>query len=359
MSKPKCPKCGHHVSPADNFCPSCGTRLQSESAADEKAPPGGGRRGCKAAVVSFAIVIVCGAAALAGWWYYRQQEPEQRVVTQSLRDAANSYETLGEFYHGVAQCRRGDAIFYIDTSGMAAEPPSGKTSGHTPDETSLLRVEKGGRWGMIDKTTRDTVIRPIYSTLGNFYDGFALASIKFGDPTMPEYRCFYGYVDVYGNHTFTPAQFDEVERAAALAARREYIESLPKGITTKTMGLSDGTRRATITSDFSEAVWTLVFDNRGVLTQIACDDPEREPVSYGVSDGFVTSATVTGDGVIRTSRYLREKIDDRREAIICHSSSGRRNAGNVVYSPDDGTVVSWTFESLPSPSDPGVTVTLQ
>lgn len=374
-----CPRCGLELPDSARYCPRCGEPVAHASAAapapadpdydlmeapssrydddrdggryDDEGGRSGGGGGClKAFLVSFFAITVIGAAA---YWYYTTYmlPPDTVTISQRLRQAAASYDELGEFYDGVAQARRDGNIYYIDTDGNPVDPPAGADPDHrpphAPDATTLVRIESGGRWGMIDRTTRDTVIPPRYSTLGNFHDGLALATLKFGDPSMPEYVCFYGYVDQRGAHTFTPEQFERVSQAARRAERREYIESLPQGVTARTLGLPAGTREARCRADSGGSRWLLRFDRQGVLVHY--EGPGAG--SYGVSGGFVTSMTSgpCDDGVIRSYRFEREPLDELTEAIYRRGSDGRRRVGTVTYSADDHTVTAYTLEGLPSP----------
>ncbi len=353
----KCPGCGRRIDSSFTYCPYCGCAPYRDEPSGTTAADGPRRSsGCGPVIYSFFIVLLAGALGLGAYYYFAYaSHPEPVVVTDRLRATAAAYPELGEFYHGVAQGHRDGQTYYFDTHGNLVDPPSDPElmSRHTPDDNRLQRIERGGRWGAIDRDTRDTVIKPIYSTLGNFYDGLALATIKFGDPSMPEYCCFYGYVDTRGAHTFTPEQFEQVQRAGATASRREYIASLPKGITLTSLGLPPGLKKVIITQDSLGRV-ELQFDHRGVLTHCDADMPGMRGVSIGVADGFISSMTNSSDSIIRHYRYVREPSGPHSETIIRQGSDGRRQVGSIEYSADDGTVTHFSIEWLPVLSAPGV-----
>ena len=321
----------------------------------------GGGRGCFVAFVLFMLIAIAGAGAAA--YYYMAFEPQPSAaphISENLRKAASRYGSLGEFYDGVAQVTTHEgSIRYIDTDGVEMPPPDGSHHTHEPDATTLYRVEKGGRWGMIDRVTGDTVIRPIYSSIGNFYDGFALATLSSGDPSMPEYRIFYGYVDTYGDHTFTQRQFDDIADAAKAAERRAYEESLPKGVTLTTLGLPDKVMRVEVMPGDGGRT-TLTFSLDGILerysrTDSASTSPQRR---YEVTDGMVTRATTASPETgTRVYRYILEKIDDRCSDIICIGSDHRRRVGTCRYSAADGRLCHWSFEDFPALSGGETTAT--
>lgn len=361
MARPiKCPGCGRRIDSSYPYCPFCAypvNRPDSDDTPDQEPRRRSG--GCAQVVAGFFIVLLAGALGLGAYYYFAYaSKPEPVVVTDQLRSTAAAYKVLGEFYHGIAQGHRGDQTYYFDTHGNLVDPPSdpAKMTHHTPDDNRLQRIERGGLWGAIDRDTRDTIIKPIYSTLGNFYDGLALATLKFGDQSMPEYCCFYGYVDTRGGHTFTADQFEQVRQAGAQASRREYIASLPKGITLTSLGLPPGLKKVVITQDSLGRV-ELQFDRRGVLTHCDADMPGMRKVSIGVADGFITSMTNSGDSIIRHYRYLREPSGPNSENIVRQGSDGRRQVGSIQYSGDDGTVTFFTIEWLPQLSTPGVSYT--
>lgn len=355
----ECPDCGEMVSGRFAYCPHCGASVRTQTLTHREPeeepvdhPP---RSGCRAFFVSLLIGLICGGAALAGYYYYRQLEPEVVVVTDALRQRANSYDELSEFYDGVARGRRGSETYFFDIHGNLVEMRTGNGA-NPPDETRLQRIEVGGRWGMIDRDTRDTVIRPIYSTLGNFHSGLALATLKFGDRSMEEYTCFYGYVDTRGNHTFTPECFAAIERARSNAERREYLASLPHGVTLRSLGLPAGLHEVTISQD-SVGVCMLSFDRRGQLEHFAVRMGGLGQVRFGVEDGFVSSMTVSADGVVHRYRYLREAVDDTHETIVRQGADGQRQVGEIIYSAEDHTVSDYYLDCLPRLSSPGVTYT--
>lgn len=358
----KCPECGRRIDSSYTFCPHCACTISHshDQEPDDTEQPRRGRSGCAQAFYSFFIVLLAGALGLGAYYYFvYAAHPEPVVVTDQLRATVASYPEVGEFYHGIAQGHRDGQTYYFDTHGNLVDPPSDpeKMSRHTPDDDNRLqRIERGGRWGAIDRDTRDTIIKPIYSTLGNFYDGLALATIKFGDPSMPEYCCIYGYVDTRGGHTFTDAQFEQVNRAGAHASRREYLASLPKGITLSSLGLPPGLKKVIITQDSLGRV-ELQFDRRGVLTHCDADMPGMHGVSIGVADGFISSMTNSSDSIIRHYRYVREASGPNSETIIRQGSDGRRPVGTIEYSADDGTVTFFSIEWLPQLSAPGVSYT--
>ncbi len=361
-----CPDCGGKVSDRLKACPHCGAPIgdvpdtpepERPEDDDEEKEVEEQRRGCwQGFFIGFFIMLLAGGAAAAYYYFNYMREPQIPVISSTLRDSARSYDVLGEFYDGVAQCRRGSSIFYIDTQGLLVDPPDASAHHvHAPDPVNLVRVERGGRWGMIDRETHDTVIQPIYSTLGNFYDGYALATLKFGDPSMPEYLCIYGYVDRLGGHTFDIKDFNRIDQARKAADRRAYLRSLPKGVTAMALGLPKGTHMAKLNRD-SLGSCSLEFDRNGVLIRFASSAPGAAKRNFGVADGFITSVAVERDGMIVRYTFYRERSGDNSETIYVNDPAGRRRVGTVTYNPDDGTVKSYTFDYIPALSKAAITM---
>lgn len=371
MGVVRCHDCGQIVSDRVNFCPHCGGPMHDATTVSgpppsreldinhpakvgnipQITPVPQHRRdsGLKAFLISFFTILVIGCTAFAIYYYYFMTPEAPRVVTGKLRSMANSFDELGEFYNGVAQVKRGTAIYYINTAGDIVPAPDGKHNGvHIPDEDNdLVKIEVGGRYGYINRDTRDTVIRPIYSTLGSFYNGFALASIKYGSEGMPEYQCYQGYVDTRGNHTFLPEHFNALNNAHSAVQERERIDALPKGVSLQAIGLPPGVSSVHIVRD-SLYTWDLGFGRDGILTRYGYSARGQVPRSYRVSGGHVTEMSYESSGTIHRFSFKRRAAGDHRENIYKIGAQTQDQVGSVTYSPTDGTTTSWRFEQLPS-----------
>ncbi len=376
MGVTRCRDCGQTVSDRVNYCPHCGgpmhdaepvsdthaTTPQHQYPPQQQYPPRqqqsyhtpgqprrGNNSGVKAFFISFFAILIIGCAGFAIYYHYFMTPEAPRVVTGKLRSMANSFDELGEFYNGIAQVKRGSAIYYINTAGDIVPAPDGKHNGvHIPDEDNdLVKIEVGGRYGYINRNTRDTVIKPIYSTLGSFYDGFALATIKYGREGMPEYQCYRGYVDTRGNHTFLPEHFNALSNAQSAVKERERIDALPKGVSLYAIGLPKGVSSVHITRD-SLYTWDLSFGRDGILTRYGYSTRGQVPRSYRVTAGHVSEMSYESGGTIHRFTFKRKPAGDHRENIYKIGPQTQEQVGSVSYSPTDGTTTSWRFEQLPA-----------
>ena len=204
MALIKCTQCGHMVSDRGTKCPKCGMTIHKEGESAENAQ-NADRKGAGTKKKYIVAALCCIALVVFGvsFWYIKaNQENAMKFkdfeITKEFAEAVRRYDNIGSFQEGLASVKKDGKYGFINTRGK--EVISCKYDGVGDFHEGLAKVRIGdyrdGKYGLIN-TQGEEVVPCKYDAAYDFSEG--LAVVKRNGK--------WGYVDKYGNSTFTEDDF--------------------------------------------------------------------------------------------------------------------------------------------------------